>query len=84
MFDSAAKLDADPGWLIENRLPVVASVVFAGLRVHELGALRPFSEIRTFWGDLDLATRNTPGYAAIRALDAISAQQRRVAVRSDG
>lgn len=44
----AAELDADRGWLIDDRLPVVATLVFSGLRVHELAALR--------WGDLDVAT----------------------------
>jgi integrase len=48
VLDSAAELDADPGWLIEDRLRVVATLVFSGLRVHEFGALR--------WGDLDFAT----------------------------
>jgi integrase len=49
VLDAAAELDADPGWLIDDRLPVVATLVFSGLRVHELAALR--------WGDLDFATR---------------------------
>lgn len=49
VLDAAADLDADPGWLIDDRLPVVATLVFSGLRVHELAALR--------WGDLDFATR---------------------------
>jgi integrase len=48
VLDAAAELDADPGWLIDDRLPVVATLVFSGLRVHELAALR--------WGDLDFAT----------------------------
>jgi integrase len=48
VLDAAAELDADPGWLIDDRLPVVATLVFSGLRVHELATLR--------WGDLDLAT----------------------------
>jgi integrase len=48
VLDAAAELDADPGWLIDDRLPVVAVLVFSGLRVHELSALR--------WGDLDFAT----------------------------
>jgi integrase len=48
VLDAAAELDADPGWLIDDRLPVVATLVFSGLRVHELVALR--------WGDLDFAT----------------------------
>ena len=52
MLDAAAELDADPGWLIDDRLPVVATLVFAGLRVHELAALR--------WGDLDFATSSDP------------------------
>lgn len=45
VLDAAAELDADPGWLVDDRLAVVATLVFAGLRVHELAALR--------WGDLD-------------------------------
>jgi integrase len=48
VLDAAAELDADPGWLIDGRLPVVATLVFSGLRVHELAALH--------WGDLDFAT----------------------------
>jgi hypothetical protein len=36
VLDAAAVLDADPSWLIDDRLPVVATLVFAGLRVHEL------------------------------------------------
>ena len=48
VLDAAAELDADPGWLIDDRLPVVATLVFSGLRVHELAALR--------WGDLDFTT----------------------------
>jgi len=45
VLDAAAELDADPGWLLDDRLAVVATLVLAGLRVHELAALR--------WGDLD-------------------------------
>lgn len=48
VLDAAAELDADPGWLIDDRLPVIATLVFSGLRVHELAALH--------WGDLDFAT----------------------------
>ncbi len=48
VLDAAAKPDADPGWPIDDRLPVIATLVFSGLRVHELAALR--------WGDLDFAT----------------------------
>lgn len=48
VLDAAAELDADPNWLIDDRLPVVATLAFSGLRVHELAALR--------WGDLDFAT----------------------------
>jgi len=48
VLDAAAELDADPGWQIEDRLAVVATLVFAGLRVHELAALR--------FGDLDFET----------------------------
>jgi integrase len=49
VLGAAAALDADPAWLIDDRLPVVATLVFTGLRVHELAALR--------WGDLDFATQ---------------------------
>jgi integrase len=48
VLDAATELDADPGWLIDDRLPVVAVLIFSGLRVHELAALR--------WGDTDFAT----------------------------
>jgi len=48
VLEAAAELDADPGWLIDDRLPVVATLVFSGLRVYELAALS--------WGDLDFAT----------------------------
>jgi integrase len=48
VLDAAAELDADPSWLIDDRHPVVATLLFSGLRVHELAALR--------WGDLDFAT----------------------------
>jgi integrase len=47
VLEAAAELDADPGWLIDERLAVVTTLVLAGLRVHELAALR--------WGDLDFA-----------------------------
>jgi hypothetical protein len=43
-----AELDANPGWLIDDRLSVIATLVFAELGDHELAALR--------WGDLDFAT----------------------------
>jgi integrase len=48
VLGAAAEFDADPGWLIDGRLAVVATLAFSGLRVHELAALR--------WGDLDFAT----------------------------
>jgi integrase len=71
VLDTATELDADPGWLIDDRLPVVATLVFSGLRVHELAALR--------WGDLDFATRaihvrrsKTPaGIREVRMLSAL-------------
>lgn len=47
VLEAAAELDADPAWLLDDRLAVVATLVLAGLRVHELAALR--------WGDLDFA-----------------------------
>lgn len=73
VLDAAAKLDADPGWQIDDRLAVVATLVLAGLRVHELTALR--------WGDLDFENRTihvrrskTPaGIREIRMLPALRA-----------
>lgn len=47
LLEVAGELDADPGWLIDDRLSVLATLVFASLRAHELAALR--------WGDLDFA-----------------------------
>jgi len=44
---STAK-EISPGWQIEDRLAVVATLIYAGLRVHELAALR--------CGDLDFVT----------------------------
>ena len=29
LIEAAAELDADPGWLIDDRLPVVATLVFS-------------------------------------------------------
>jgi integrase len=55
VLDAAAGLDAAPDWLIDDRHPVLATLIFSSLRVHELAALR--------WGDLDFATsrRSTSG-----------------------
>lgn len=47
VLEAAGELDADPGWQIDDRLAVLATLLFAGLRVHELAVLR--------WGDLDFA-----------------------------
>jgi len=70
VLDAAADLDADPGWLIDDRLPVVAMLVFAGLRAHELAALR--------WGDLDFTTstihvRHSKTPAGIREVEMLPA-----------
>lgn len=71
VLEATAELDADPGWLIDDRLPVVATLVFSGLRVHELAALR--------WGDLDLGTstihvrhsKTSAGVREVRMLPAL-------------
>ncbi len=70
MLDAAAELDADPGWLVDDRLAVVATLIFAGLRVHELAALR--------WGDLDfersiIHVRNSKTPAGIREVKMLPA-----------
>jgi integrase len=70
VLDAAAELDADPGWLIDDRLPVVATLVFCGLRVHELAALH--------WADLDFTTstihvRHSKTPAGIREVRMLSA-----------
>jgi integrase len=49
LLQAAAELDRDPRWLIADRLPVIATLLFAGLRAHELAALR--------WRDVDLPAR---------------------------
>lgn len=49
LLRAAAELDRDPRWLIPDRLPVIATLLFAGLRAHELAALR--------WRDVDLPAR---------------------------
>jgi integrase len=73
VLDAAAGLDADPGWLIDDRLPVVVTLVLAGLRVHELAALR--------WGDLDFTTstihvRHSKTPAGIREVEMQPALER--------
>lgn len=70
VLDAAAELDADPGWLIDDRLPVVATLLFAGLRVHELTALT--------WGNLDFTTstihvRHSKTPAGIREVEMLPA-----------
>jgi integrase len=47
LLEAAGQLDADPRSRIGHRLPLIATLVFAGLRSHELSALR--------WRDVDLA-----------------------------
>jgi integrase len=49
LLRAAAELDRDPRWLIPDRLPVITTLLFAGLRAHELAALR--------WRDIDLPAR---------------------------
>ncbi len=46
LLDAAGELDRDPAWLISDRRPIVAALIFAGLRAHELCQLR--------WRDVDL------------------------------
>lgn len=70
LLDAAAELDADPGWLVDDRLPVVATLVLGGLRVHELAALR--------WGDLDFTTstiqvRHSKTPAGVRGVEMLPA-----------
>lgn len=70
VLDAAAALDADPGWLIDDRHPVLATLILSGLRVHELAALH--------WGDLDFATstihvRHSKTPAGIREVKMLSA-----------
>jgi integrase len=48
LLEAAGQLDAEPQSRIGDRLPLIATLIFAGLRVHELSALR--------WRDVDLAT----------------------------
>lgn len=47
LLEAAGELDADSRSRIGHRLPLIATLVFAGLRSHELSALR--------WRDVDLA-----------------------------
>lgn len=47
LLRAAGELDADPRSQIGHRLPLIATLVFAGLRSHEISALR--------WRDVDLA-----------------------------
>jgi integrase len=46
LLEAAGELDADPRSRIDHRLPLIATLVFAGLRSQELSALR--------WRDIDL------------------------------
>ena len=45
LLETASRLDHDPHWLIDDRHPIIATLVFTGLRAHELGGLR--------WRDVD-------------------------------
>ncbi len=80
LLDAAAELDADPGWLVDDRLAVVATLVLAGLRVHELTALR--------WGDLDFTTstihvRHSKTPAGIREVEMLPALKGHLAHHRD-
>lgn len=74
VLDAATELDADPGWLVDDRLSVVTTLVLAGLRVHELTALG--------WGDLDFASslihvrhsKTSAGIREVKMLPALKAQ----------
>jgi integrase len=46
LLEAATQLDQDPHSRIRHRLPLIATLVFAGVRANELAALR--------WRDLDL------------------------------
>jgi integrase len=46
LLRAAGQLDADPESRVRDRLPLIATLVFAGLRAHELSALR--------WRDVEL------------------------------
>lgn len=46
LLEAASQLDRDPRCLIDDRHPIIATFLFAGLRAHELGSLR--------WRDVDL------------------------------
>lgn len=48
LLRAAGQLDADPESRIRDRLPLIATLAFAGLRAHELSALR--------WRDVELAS----------------------------
>lgn len=77
LLEVATRLDRDPRWLIDDRHPIIATLVFAGLRAHELGGLR--------WRDVDLenarinVTRSkTPaGMREISLLPVLEAELRR-------
>jgi integrase len=66
--------------LVDDRLPVVATLVFAGLRVHELTTLR--------WGDPDFATstihaRHSKTPAGIREVEMLPALKRHLLLHRD-
>jgi integrase len=49
LLDVAGRLDASPRWFCSDRRAIVATLVLAGARAHELGNL--------LWRDIDLANR---------------------------
>jgi integrase len=66
LLKAAGQLDADFQSRIRHRLPLIATLVFAGLRAHELSALR--------WRDVDLAAarlqvRVSKTQAGLREID---------------
>ncbi len=83
VLGAAGELDADPEWLIEDRLPVIATLVFAGLRAHELAALH--------WGDLDFGgslihvrrSKTPAGIREVKMLPALQGQLLRHRDRRD-
>jgi integrase len=48
LLEAATRLDHDPRWQLDERLAIIATLIFAGLRANEFADLR--------WGDLDFTT----------------------------
>lgn len=48
LLEATGRLDSEARSRVKDRLPLIATLIFAGLRAHELSALR--------WRDVDLAT----------------------------